>query len=101
VPEVGERVLFLADGERFPAGGRGGVEAEAETQERRGGEVAMGTDCRVGSGAYGVTIYGETAGEAHYRKWYDEYRAEGVGEKVVRHTLDAFKEIEAGRVWTG
>lgn len=86
--EIGERVLFLATG-RYPAKG-------AKVEE--GVTTAKGTDGTRGGGAYAVNWDDETVeNEKKYRK----VREEGLKEKVWEHTMSAFGEIEAGRVFTG
>ncbi len=88
--EIGERVLFLAT-ERYPRRGRRGED---------GGScgVARGTDGEVGSGAYAVNWDGETV---VHGKAYEKARAEAWKETVWEHTMSAFDEIEAGRVFAG
>jgi len=88
--EIGERVLFLAT-ERYPAKGTG---------EGDGGSVgiARGTDGEVGNGAYAVNWDGETVAN---EKAYEMARKESWYEKVWEHTMSAFGEIEAGKVFAG
>ena len=82
--ESGERVLFTAT-EEFSA-------------RKEGEETRIGTDGVRGSGAYAVGIDGEpmTTG-----KIYATLRAEGAKEQIWEHTTGAFREIEAGRKFTG
>jgi len=88
--EIGERVFFLAT-ERYPAKG---------IREGDGGSagIARGTDGEVGSGAYAVNWDGETVAN---EKAYEKVRKEGWYEKVWKHTMSAFGEIDAGRVFAG
>ena len=91
--ECGERVLFLASA-RYPARGGEGVEVEGKTIE--GVEVARSSDGVVGGGAYRVNWDDE---EVPLKKNYPQLRREGFGEKAWDHTMEAFREIEAGRVF--
>jgi hypothetical protein len=92
--EAGERILFLASPSRFPA--KGAIQGVSGAGSDL--PVAKGTDGDAGSGAYAVKIDGETA-QVH--KSYAKYKSEGVGEKLVAHTLRAFDEIKAGKTFTG
>lgn len=101
VPEAGERTLFLASPQRFPA--RQAVElGEVPNSNALAGNskltVATGTDGKPGSGAYGVHINGETC---HNAKLIEKYRAEGVGKKLCEHTMKALDTIASGQFWTG
>ena len=75
VPESGERTLFLASPQRFPArgemGGSGRSAKDANTRDLSL-VVATGTDGEIGSVAYGVNIDGETS---HNTKMIEKYRA--------------------------
>ena len=82
--DSGERVLFAAT-ETFPA-------------RKEGEEARVGTDGVRGSGAYAVGSDGETVAIG---KVYTTLRAEGAKEQVWEHTTGAFREIEAGRKFTG
>lgn len=82
--ESGERVLFTAT-EEFSA-------------RKEGEETRIGTDGVRGSGAYAVGIDGEPMAIG---KIYATLRAEGGKEQVWEHTTGAFREIEAGRKFTG
>ena len=99
--ECGERILFLAT-PRFPAreetSGKGTAEGEKTTTSAGDAEIAFGTDGRRGSGAYAVNSDGETTPT---KKTYANIRAEGMKVKTWDHTMKAFEEIEAGRVFTG
>ena len=97
VPESGERTLFLASPQRFPARG----ENRSTSNASIGGPklaVATGTDGKTGSGAYGVNIDGETS---HNAVMIEKHRAGGVDEKVWEHTMNAFDTIASGKVWSG
>ena len=82
--ESGERVLFAAT-ENFPA-------------RKEGEDARVGTDGVRGSGAYAIGNDGETMAIG---KIYASLRAEGVKEQVWEHTTGAFREIEAGRKFSG
>ena len=61
-------------------------------------ELAKGTDGRLGSGAYAVGSESEiVASKADYEK----LRKEGFEGAVWDHTMRAFSDIEAGRVFAG
>lgn len=98
--ECGERILFLATA-RFPARGAGaptkGDEGAAATEGDVG--VAVGTDGRRGGGAYAVDWDGEVIPTTE--KAYGTVRGEDMARKVWEHTMGAFREIEAGNVFTG
>jgi hypothetical protein len=98
VPESGERTLFLASPQRFPARRGADRPAESGTAGAQKLAVAAGTDGKIGSGAYGVNIDGETSYNA---AMIEKYRTEGVGEKVWEHTMKAFDTIQSGKVWSG
>ena len=87
--ESGERVLFTAT-ERFPA--KLDTNDQSETKE-----VAVGTDGIKGSGAYAVGSDGEIM---KLGKIYASLRSEGAREKIWEHTLNVFKEVEAGKKFT-
>lgn len=92
--ECGERVLFHASG-RFPAKS----EKETEAMKKVGQvDVAVGSDGKVGSGAYKTTWNGESILSG---KPYENAARLGLYEKVWEHTTTAFSEIEAGRAFTG
>jgi hypothetical protein len=87
--ECGERVVFLASA-RFPA---------RNTKSGNGNlEVAMASDGVMGGGAYRVDL---DNGIDLCPKNYAKLRENGMEEKVWRHTIEAFEEIEAGGVFTG
>lgn len=98
--ECGQRMLFMAS-PRFPARpvGGGPVAPEATAAASASGlEVAAGADGVVGSGAYLVDEDGSICSvDEQFRK----LREEGFGDKVWQHTMEAFGEIEAGRVFKG
>ena len=99
--ECGERILFLAT-PRFPARVETseGVTAEGGQTNTSAGDIetAIGTEGRRGSGAYAVNSDGETIPT---KKTYAKIRDEGMKVKAWDHTMKAFEEIEAGRVFTG
>lgn len=86
--ECGERVVYLATG-RFPARG---------TEGDGKGEVAVASDGVVGGGAYRVDLDNEIDS---CPKNYRQLREDGMEEKVWKHTIEAFEEIEAGKRFTG
>lgn len=92
--ECGARTLFNAS-ERFPA-----RSVDGKVEVERVGEIGMAeaSDGVVGGGAYRVNYDNEMVATG---KDYGELREEGWREKVVSHTLEVFKEIEAGRVFEG
>ena len=100
--ECGERILFLASPLRFPARQttEGGNISKAEDVSAPGSKVtvARGTDSNLGSGAYAVTIDGETCKNEQILK---KYRGGEASEKICAHTLQAFEDISAGKVFTG
>lgn len=90
--ESGERVLFLASS-RFPPRGT------AEVAQGAGdGEAAVSSDGVVGGGAYRIDWNGEVM---PMKKTYARLREEGMLERSWAHTMQAFEDIEAGRVFTG
>jgi hypothetical protein len=99
ISEAGDRILFLASPVRFPARQitGGGPDAKIPLATGPKLDVAVGSDLKVGSGAYAVGISGEAVDNA---KAYERYRQEGVGEKLVAHTLKAFEDIQSGKVFT-
>ena len=93
--ESGERVLFHAS-PRFPA--RPAKSAE-EIPKREGNvEIAVSSDGILAGGAYRTNWNGETMPTG---KAYKKLREDGMSEKTWNHTLTAFKEIEAGKVFAG
>jgi len=101
--ECGTRVLFLANPTRFPArlspGGNDVGTPGSKSNHVQGLVTATSTDLKKGGGAYGVNLDAETMPESQIHKSYDQHRAEDVGGKIVAHTLKAFEEIKAGRVF--
>ena len=93
--ECGDRVLFNASS-RFPCRLSDGEAMPSKTDE--GVDVAASSDGIDGGGAYRVNWNGEVVNTG---KQYPKLREEGWLEKVVRHTMEAFEEIKAGRVFTG
>ncbi len=88
--ESGERVLFMAT-ERYPA--RGGKEAKGTGKV----DVAVASDGVVGGGAYRVDMNGEID---PCPKIFKDLREDGMEQRIWDHTMKAFEEIEAGRVFT-
>lgn len=103
--ECGQRVLFLADPDRFPArlpqSSTGAAPVGDDSTSAVEPAAANGTDLVRGSGAYGVNLDGETIPEGHIHSSYDKYRTSDVGGRVVAHTLKAFEDITAGRAFKG
>ncbi|KAK5055118.1 hypothetical protein LTR84_012866 [Exophiala bonariae] len=100
--ECGQRVLYLADPDRFPArSSRGTAAAGGNSTSDLKPAAAKGTDLEHGSGAYGVTLDGETIPEQQIHQSYDKYRTGDTGKTIVAHTLKAFDDIKAGKAFTG
>ncbi|KAH0359329.1 hypothetical protein KCU65_g10022, partial [Aureobasidium melanogenum] len=78
--EIGQRVLFLASGQRYAPRGSGG-----------GAEVVDATDGVKGGGAYSVTYTNEINDVS---KFYQKLRVEKFKEAVLQHTEDVLKAIE-------
>ncbi|KAJ9628793.1 hypothetical protein H2203_002696 [Taxawa tesnikishii (nom. ined.)] len=89
--ESAARTIYLANNRRFPPAGDG-----AETR-KLGDEVALGTDGDRGSGAYAVA---DNSGALDVNAKYEELRKKGFGDEVWEHTMQAFEEIRAGKVFT-
>lgn len=91
--ESGDRVVFMSCAERFPARG------EKVVGEGKQGkiEVAVASDGVVGGGAYRVDWNGEVF---PIGKQYVKMRADGMDEVFLNHTMKAFEDIEAGKVFT-
>jgi len=84
--EIGQRLLYCADDERFPAAdfaGKGAIEA---------------TDGTLGGGAYAISYTGE---DSKAQRYYPQLRKEGFKERVVEHTMGAFRAVEEGRKFEG
>ena len=92
--ECGQRILFLAS-PRFPPRLTERDEATAIGGDT---EVALGTDGDRGSGAYAVNSDGETI---PLKVTYKKLREERMAEKVWDHTMRAFGDIEAGKIFAG
>ncbi|KAH9895393.1 hypothetical protein F4778DRAFT_783747 [Xylariomycetidae sp. FL2044] len=94
--ECGQRMLFMASSERFPA--RRPPTPGGPTPEPGSGglEAAAGVDGVLGSGAYRVTQHGDAC--PHMNE-YNEMLENGDAAKVYDHTIRVFLEIEAGRVY--
>jgi hypothetical protein len=93
-PESGARTLFNAS-PRFPPRRLDGKPVAADSAGNIG--VAESSDGVVGGGAYRVNYNNEQVATP---KQYVKLREEGWLDKTVKHTLKAFEEIEAGRVFT-
>ena len=85
--DISQKVLYLAS-ERFPARDTKGDFSDVD--------VAVATDGQRGGGAYSVKNVGETN---DLRKAYAGLDREGIARKVCEHTMKAFEEIEAGRLF--
>jgi hypothetical protein len=92
--ESGARTLFYAS-PRFPPRAADGEVASSKSLEGIG--LAESSDGIVGGGAYRTNWNGEKVATG---KQYEKLREEGWLGKAVEHTLNAFKEIEAGRKFT-
>lgn len=91
--ETGERMLFIAS-ERFPPRA---LKDESKLEDRGNHiGIAMSSDDVVGGGAYRVIWTGERIPTVPA---YEKHRKDGLPEICVNHTLKAFEEIEAGRVF--
>jgi hypothetical protein len=93
--ESGQRTLFNAS-PRFPPRPPDGQAASSQSVGDIG--VAESSDGIVGGGAYRVYFNNEQVATP---KKYKELREEGWLDKAVNHTLGAFGEIEAGRIFSG
>jgi len=82
VAECGERQLFVCTSARYAP--REGDEAA--------GDRARGVDGLDGSGVYAVDWDGESAG-GKAEEWLAKYRAEGMAERLWRHTEEEFVRI--------
>lgn len=91
----GERVVFNASS-KFPARPVDSESAPLKTKD--GLDVAFSSDGVLGGGAYRVNFNGELIPTG---KQYPKIREEGWLDKVVQHTLTAFEEIKAGKVFAG
>lgn len=87
----GERVLFHATS-IYPAMGTENTKGDGNV------EVALSSDGTAGGGAYRTDWNGEID---PCGKIYKKLREDGMKEKVWSHTVKAFEDIEAGRVFTG
>jgi NAD(P)-dependent dehydrogenase (short-subunit alcohol dehydrogenase family) len=85
--ECAQRVLFLASN-RFPA-----RDEKATGEKLDGVEVAESSDGVRGGGAYRVNWNGEII---PVKKNYEQLRGNGWGEKVVAHTQEVFRSVDAG-----
>ena len=85
--ESGDRTIYMATS-RFAARGKYNKDTEVT--------VATGTDGMIGGGAYAVNWNGENI---NVEKAYKKFDKEDVEGKVWEHTMEAFSEIEAGRVF--
>lgn len=92
--ESGERTLFLASS-RYPARKASGGIQDDHAQSK---DVAMSTDGVRGGGAYSCNYDGETNDVARY---YVDLRKQGFEDKVWKHTMKVFSEIEAGKAFKG
>ncbi len=90
--ESGEWVLYLASS-RFPP--RSIVELP---EPEGGGEIAVSSDGVVGGGAYRSDWDGTIIPT---KKRYKKLREQGMSEKWWSHTMQAFEDIGAGKVFTG
>ncbi|KAL4778218.1 hypothetical protein BJX76DRAFT_366574 [Aspergillus varians] len=84
--ESGERHLFAATSGRFPAAGDLAGQSEGE----EGGDVAVGSDGRLGSGCYWVSWDGEVFPQ---NGKIDRTRAQGAVESVIGHTEEVFRRV--------
>jgi NAD(P)-dependent dehydrogenase (short-subunit alcohol dehydrogenase family) len=91
--ETGERLMFYTS-PRFPPRPAG-----SEKHEKAVGDVqvATSTDGVLGGGCYAVNWKGDTY---TMKKTYPRLRKDGMSEKVWNHTMEAFKVIEGGGVFS-
>jgi hypothetical protein len=96
VEECGERNLFHSTSTKFFSPGRS-EEAAMEMKVNPADGFATGVDGKSASGVYAVNWNGETIKgcENVYKSW----RAQGMTEKVWRHTMRAFEAVENGLVF--
>jgi hypothetical protein len=85
--ESGDRVMYLAT-DQFAA-----ISSQKTTPKE---DVAISTDEIKGGGAYAVNWNDEVFPQSHFDKKYKSIRSDGVGEKVWKHTMEAFESISAG-----
>ncbi|KAF2160378.1 hypothetical protein M409DRAFT_70530 [Zasmidium cellare ATCC 36951] len=93
--ETGKRVLFLC-GERFPP--RSKTQAKEYATTADGLAIATSTDGVRGNGAYSEWHTGETN---DVDETYIPLRRDGFGDKIWKHTNEAFDAIERGERFTG
>jgi hypothetical protein len=91
--ETGERLMFYTS-PRFPARPAGSDEHPKSVGDI---QVATSTDGVVGGGCYAVNWKGDTYVT---KKTYPGLRKKGLSEKVWNHTMEAFKVIEGGGVFS-
>ncbi|KAF2710776.1 hypothetical protein K504DRAFT_465839 [Pleomassaria siparia CBS 279.74] len=84
IDEAGERVLYAATSSRFPS--------KKEDRGLAEGEVEKGSDGKPGSGVYLVR---GNSNVVPGNKTLTGFREEKMGEKVWRHTMEKFEEVEA------
>ncbi|KAH8799832.1 hypothetical protein F5884DRAFT_868967 [Xylogone sp. PMI_703] len=94
--ESGARVIFNASA-RFPARSKS-TEGAIKNEENSGLEIATSSCGRVGGGAYRVDWNGETVPKG---KLYKELEEKNMSQKTIDHTMEAFKTIAEGDVFTG
>jgi hypothetical protein len=92
--ETGERLVFYTS-PRFPA--RPGAGAEEHAKSVGDVPVATSTDGVLGGGCYTVKWNGNIYPT---KKQYTKLRKEGLSEKVWKHTMDVFKTVEGGGVFS-
>jgi NAD(P)-dependent dehydrogenase (short-subunit alcohol dehydrogenase family) len=82
IEEAGERVLYAATSPKFPSPKSEAVQTEVE----------KGSDGKFGSGVY---LVGGKSEVVPGNKVLTEFREEKMGEKVWKHTLEKFDQIES------
>jgi hypothetical protein len=90
--ESGERVIFLGSS-RFPPRCTAG-----EPKSKGDNEIAISLNSIVGGESTELTGMG---GSSRPRKFIKKLRKEGMPERWWTHTMQAFENIEAGKVFTG
>jgi len=92
--ETGERLMFYTS-PRFPA--RPGAGEQEHSKSVGDVPVATSTDGVLGGGCYAVNWKGDTYAT---KKAYTQLRKDGLTERVWKHTMDVFKTIEGGGVFS-
>ena len=92
--EAGDRVLYLTTSRYSPRQNAGSPAQDKDNASEV--DLAVGIEGKVGSGNYAVGIKGEVIS---VEKAYAKYHGQDLTGRVLDHTMKAFEEIEAGRVF--